>query len=370
LNNITSFFEVSYIVQRIDGCYNDINDIGRVCADMVYKRIVFAQPCVAQLQEYELPDPGPGQVQVRLTVSAISSGTERANLVGDKSLAWNREAKEATFPRYVGYSSAGVITKVGEGVAKFRKGDRVATWWGTHSEVLNISADNVCLIEDISYEDAAMFHIATFPLAAIRKCRLEIGESAIVMGMGMLGLIALQLLKAAGAVPVIAVDPNPQKREKALRCGADYALDPYKEDFAETVKRITGGGANVGIEVTGVGAGLNGILDCMARFGRVALLGCTRDSNFTVDYYRKVHGPGVTLIGAHTMARPKLDSRDGWWSQEDDIRTLKRLTELDRINLAALVDEVHSPDKAAEIYARLAVEKVFPLVLFDWRKMK
>ena len=56
---------------------------------------------------------------------------------------------------------------------------------------------------------------------------------------------------------------------------------------------MTGGVANVGIEVTGVGVGvgLDGILDCMARFGRVALLGCTRDKEFSIDYYRKVHGP-------------------------------------------------------------------------------
>ena len=76
------------------------------------------------------------------------------------------------------------------------------------------------------------------------------------------------LLKAAGAAPIIAVDPIPEKREKALSIGADYALDPFAEDFVKTVKDLTNGGAKVGIEVTGVGAGLDGILDCMARFGR------------------------------------------------------------------------------------------------------
>ncbi len=338
---------------------------------MLYKRIVFTQPCVAQLQDYPVFDPGPGEVQVRLTVSSVSSGTERANLIGSKTVAWDQEEqKEAVFPRFSGYSSAGVIQKVGDGVTRFKAGDAVALWWSSHSQVLNISANNACLIDSVAFEDAALFHIATFPLAAIRKCRLEIGESAIVMGMGMLGIFALQLLKTAGAAPIIAVDPDPQKREKALQCGADLALDPYADGFSETVKRITNGGANVGIEVTGVGAGLNGILDCMAKFGRVALLGCTRESDFTVDYYRKVHGPGITLIGAHTMARPKLDSRDGWWSQEDDIRALKKLTELGRIHLCAAVDEIHSPEDAPEVYTRLATQKAFPLVQFDWRRLK
>ena len=337
---------------------------------MISKQIVFTDVNTVQIQNHEVSDPAAGQVQVRLVVSSISSGTERANLMGSTTVAWNRpELEKPIYPRYGGYSSAGIIEKVGEGVTKFAPGDKVALWWSRHDQVQNITENNVYKIDDVPFEDAALFHIATFPLAAVRKCRLEIGESAMVMGMGMLGILALQLLKAAGAVPVIAVDPDPAKREKALKCGADFALDPYDPQFAENAKKLTKGGVNVGIEVTGVGPALNGMLDCMARFGRVALLGCTRNSDFTVDYYRKVHGPGISLIGAHTMARPQQDSRDGWWSQKDDIRALKKLTELGRIHLAAMIDETHEPDEAVEVYHRLVTDKTFPLVQFDWRNL-
>ena len=337
---------------------------------MISKQIVFTDINTVQIQNHEVPDPAAGQVQVRLVVSSISSGTERANLMGSTTVAWNRpELEKPIYPRYGGYSSAGIIEKVGEGVTKFAPGDKVALWWSRHDQVQNITENNVYKIDDVPFEDAALFHIATFPLAAVRKCRLEIGESAMVMGMGMLGILALQLLKAAGAVPVIAVDPDPAKREKALKCGADFALDPYDPQFAENAKKLTKGGVNVGIEVTGVGPALNGMLDCMARFGRVALLGCTRNSDFTVDYYRKVHGPGISLIGAHTMARPQQDYRDGWWSQKDDIRALKKLTELGRIHLAAMIDETHEPDEAVEVYHRLVTDKTFPLVQFDWRNL-
>lgn len=337
---------------------------------MISKQIVFTNVNTVQIQNHEVSDPAAGQVQVRLVVSSISSGTERANLMGSTTVAWNRpELEKPIYPRYGGYSSAGIIEKVGEGVTKFQPGDKVTLWWSRHDQVQNISENNVYKIDDVSFEDAALFHIATFPMAAIRKCRLEMGESAMVMGMGMLGILALQLLKAAGAVPVIAVDPDPAKREKALKCGADFALDPYDPQFAENAKKLTLGGVNVGIEVTGVGPALNGMLDCMARFGRVALLGCTRNSDFTVDYYRKVHGPGISLIGAHTMARPAVDSRDGWWSQKDDIKALKKLTELGRIHLKDMIDETYEPDEAVEVYHRLVTDKTFPLVQFDWRKL-
>ncbi|MBQ2705163.1 MAG: zinc-binding alcohol dehydrogenase [Clostridia bacterium] len=338
---------------------------------MKSKNIVFVEPNVAKLIEEDIRTPKEDEILVKIAVSTISSGTERANLIGSKTVAWDLpEAEEAIFPRRLGYSTAGVVEQVGEGVTRFKVGDRVALWWTTHNQYVTISENNACLIDDISFEDAAIFHIATFPLAAIRKCRLEMGESAIVMGMGILGIVALQLLKAAGAAPIIAVDPDPIKREKALKCGADFALNPYDADFARKAKEITNGGAKVGIEVTGIGAGLDGILDCMAHFGRVALLGCTRDSNFNIDYYKKVHGPGITLIGAHTMARPHHESHSGWWTTQDDMLALKKLTLFGRLNLSELIDETHSPEKATEIYTRLATEKTFPLVQFDWRRLK
>ena len=331
------------------------------------RSIVFTAPCVAELVEKEIAQPTVNEVQVQMAVSTISSGTERANLIGDPNVSWASKPC-VSFPRGGGgYSSAGVVTAVGEGVTELKVGDRVAMSWSHHGQLVNLDQKNVYkLPDDVSFQDAAMFHIGVFPLAAIRKCRLEIGEAAIVMGMGVLGLVAVQLLKAAGAVPVIAVDPMPEKREKALTIGADYALDPMAPDFAETVKDLTGGGAKVGIEVTGIGAGLDGVLDCMARFGRVALLGCTRNKEFSIDYYRKVHGPGITLVGAHTQARPETESSGGWWTQRDDVLALLKLHQMGRLKLGDLVDETDSFEEAPEIYDRLAKDKAFPVVQFHW----
>ena len=120
------------------------------------------------------------------------------------------------------------------------------------------------------------------------------------------------------------------------------------------------------IEVTGIGQGLDMALDCMAKFGRVALLGCTRSSDFTIDYYHKVHGPGITLIGAHTNARPTKDSYDGWWTERDDAFALLRMQSHGRIDLAKLIEEHHSYEEASAVFTRLATEKGFPTVQFDW----
>jgi len=188
------------------------------------------------------------------------------------------------------------------------------------------------------------------------------------MGLGLLGQLGVKLARIAGAMPIVAVDPVKERREEALRNGADFVFDPFEEGFAQKVKDVTNGGADVCIEVTGVGSGLDGALDCMARFGRVALLGCTRSSDFTIDYYRKVHGPGITLIGAHTAARPDVESHAGWFTHRDDINAVLKLISGGRIDIKAMIKEVHKPSDCHEVYTGLVNDKNFPtLVQFDWR---
>ena len=334
------------------------------------KDIYITQPCVAELVTSELPALGANEVRVKLAYSTVSSGTERANVMNLPNTGFDPNHVEQFPIKDLGYSASGTVDAVGESVTDLQIGDRVAVSWSHHGQYIHVRRSNVYKLPDcVSLQDAALFHIGIFPLAAVRKCRTELGESAIVMGLGVLGLVAVQLLRAAGATPIIAVDPIPEKREKAISLGADFALDPFAPDFAAEAKRLTGGGAAVGIEVTGIGAGLDGILDCMAKFGRVALLGCTRNKDFTIDYYRKVHAPGITLIGAHTAARPKTESHGGWWTQTDDMQALLRLHATERLRLVSVVDELRSPADAPLVYDRLVKEKAFPVVQFDWQTL-
>ncbi len=339
---------------------------------MQQKSIVFTQAYRAELLEEVAPTPGQGQVLVKLAVSTISSGTERANLVGDVNINIARDTSSvAIFPRRSGYSCAGVVAAVGEGVISVKPGDRVAVSWSVHSQYVCKAEHEVYkLDEGISFSEAALWHISTFPMAAIRKCHLEIGESAIVMGLGVLGMMGVKLLRAAGAVPVIAVDPVLEKREQAIAWGADYAFDPFAPDFEKQVRAVCPNGVNVAIEVTGNGKALDMVLDCMAKYGRVALLGCTRNSDFTIDYYKKVHGPGVSLIGAHTLARPGFESAPGLWTTRDDVLAVQKLVKLGRLEFASMVEEMHSPGDAPAVYTRLATEKAFPVVQFDWSKIE
>ena len=338
---------------------------------MKTKQIIFTKPYVAELLDEEYLPPEAHEVTVSLEYSAISSGTEKANLIGLRNGTSVSEDEEAIFPRTVGYSAAGIVTEIGKDVSSVKVGDRVVVFWGKHKKNITISEKNVLKIPDgVTLEEASMALISTFPLGAIRKVKPEIGESALVMGLGILGIFAVQELKTAGAYPIIAADPIEERRAFALKMGADFALDPSDVNFAKNVQSLSGGGVNVCIEVTGLGIGLVQALDCMKRFGRVALLGCTRSSKFEIDYYAKVHGPGISLIGAHTAARPSTESSPGLWTDKDDLRTVLNLINGKRLNFKDMIFEIHSPTEAGEVYSRLANDKNFPIgVLFDWRNI-
>ncbi len=340
---------------------------------MKRKTITFTKINTAELLENDVPEIGAYSVLVKTVHSTISAGTEKANITGDmnvSTLPRDESITEPQFPRTCGYCSSGIVEAIGANVKSVAVGDRVAVCWGTHSSY-NVVPEGLVfkLPENVSLSEAATCLIATFPLAAIRKTGLEAGESALVMGLGILGAFAVHLLRAVGAYPIIAADPVASRREYALSLGADYALDPFEPDFAQKVKALTeGNGVKTAIEVTGVGQALDTTLDCMAIRGRVALLGCTRDPNFTIDYYRKVHGRGVQLIGAHTNVRPSHDSSPGYFTQRDDMKTLLGFISGGRVNFAQFVNEHVSPEDCGEVFTRLVFDKNFPLgVQFDWQ---
>ena len=335
------------------------------------KRIVFTKPYTAEylsIGKVDLENLGEYQVAVKSYYTTVSAGTEKANIMGVNNVG--PKEKIASFPRSLGYNCAGEVVAIGSRVTSVKVGDRAVVYWSTHSNYNIVHENQVVKIEseNVSYADAAVSFISSFPLAAIRKVKLEVGESLMVMGLGILGQLAVKLARVAGACPIIACDPIAERREEALRNGADYAFNPFDTYFAEQVKAVADVGVQTAIEVTGVGAGLDETLDCMAKFGRVALLGCTRSSDFSIDYYKKVHCPGITLVGAHTNARAMQESSHGNYTHNDDIKAILKLCALGRLRLKDIIKEVHNPADCHTVYTRLVNDKNFPVgVQFDWK---
>lgn len=331
---------------------------------MYSKTIVFTKPETAELLEKELPQVNLNEVKVKMEYTVVSGGTERACI-----MSMNNTSQR--FPMSLGYCGVGYVTEAGADVKKVNIGDRVLVYHGIHTEYNIVPESDVTKVEsdDIDSLDAAFVIIASMGLGGVRKLEIELGESAMVVGLGLLGMFSVQFARLNGANPVIAVDMNKERRELALKLGADYAFDPTDNDFHEKIKSATKGrGVNACVEVTGNAAALKQSLKCASWQGRISLLGCTRVSDCDIDYYTQVHRPGVKLIGAHNFVRPKVESYPHHWTHHDDCRAILDMIETGRVDVKSIVSRVVKPEEAPQIYKELCYDKDFPLgTVFDWR---
>lgn len=330
---------------------------------MQTKTIVFTAPQTVRYMDHETQPMTDSSVAVKMEYTVISGGTERATLMDLPNAGKG-------FPKYLGYCGVGHVVEVGSQVTSVMPGDRVLVYHGRHS-IYNVApeAKITKVTQDIDSLEAAFVIISAMGLGGVRKLELELGESAMVMGLGLLGMFAVQFLRLSGAYPVIAADLNPERRALALQLGADYALDPAAPDFTQTVKKLTKGkGVNATVEVTGASVAMQQALQCAARQGRISLLGCTRISDCAVDYYAQVHRPGVKLIGAHNLVRPKFESYPHHWTHQDDCKAILDLVAAGRIQMKPILSRVVKPAQAPEIYRQLCEDPMFPMgTVFDWR---
>ncbi|MBR5528631.1 MAG: zinc-binding alcohol dehydrogenase [Clostridia bacterium] len=335
---------------------------------MKTKQIIFTGVHKAELLECELCKLSENDVLTEMEYTVVSGGTERANIMGMENAGGNN------FPKRLGYCGVGRVVCVGDAVKNVHVGDRVLVYHGYHAKYNIRPQSDITVVEDanISSLDAAFVIIASMGLGGVRKLEIELGESAMVMGLGLLGIFAVQFCRLSGANPVIAADLNPARRELALRLGADYAFDPSAPNFAEKVMAATKGkGVRATVEVTGVSAAMKQALECASYMGRISLLGCTRVSDCSVDYYAQVHKPGVKLIGAHNFIRPKVESFPHHWTHQDDCKAILDMISAGRISVAPIVSRVVLPESAPEIYNELCDELTFPMgTVFDWRHTK
>ena len=324
----------------------------------------------AVLKEFKIPELKSNEVLLKNDYTVISAGTERANLIQLP----NTVTAEEGFPFYPGYSGAGQVIAVGDNVTNLEVGDRAVINWGGHRSHTIKDASSVLKIEDDSVDllDASFAHIAAFSFLGVRKLKIEIGESAMIAGMGILGAFALQIANLSGAIPVVVSDFDPERRDLALKLGATAAFSPDEENFIEKVKEATdGNGPDAVVEVTGSAIALKQALEYIAWQGRISLLGCTRVSDVPIDFYKYVHQRGTSLTGTNTFTRPKHESSPGHWTEHDDYRAFLKLVTAKKLHIRPLISEIVSPEAASEVYSRLAKEKKVPLgIVFDWRKMK
>jgi L-iditol 2-dehydrogenase len=217
-------------------------------------------------------------------------------------------------PIIMGHEASGVIATVGEKVTGWSQGDRVTfdstvycgTCWFCQRGLINLCdnrrvlgvscedyrqhgafAEYVAvpqrilyrLPEAITFEQAAMVEAVSVAVHAVERTPVSLGDTAVVVGVGMIGLLVVQALRAAGCGTIIAVDLDEGRLNLARRLGADLSLNAEASHLLEEVKRCTGGrGGDLAMEVVGTSPSVNAAIACVRKGGTVTLVGNLKPS--------------------------------------------------------------------------------------------
>lgn len=268
------------------------------------------------LAEVPVPACKSGGAVVQTRASFVSAGTERMlvdfakkNIVGkalqmpDQVQKVLRKMKsEGIFetlekvkakldqPIPLGYSSAGVIEELGHSIRGFAVGDRVAcggAGYANHADYNYVPKNLMVKIPDgVSFEDASCATVGSIAMQGVRQCDVRLGEQVCVMGLGLLGLLAVQMLKASGCL-VIGFDPNPARCQDALNLGADMAVS---SDLAAAADKFSQG---MGVDAVLITAATKSndpvtVAGEIARMkGKVVVTGLVGMDLPRDDYYKK-----------------------------------------------------------------------------------
>jgi 2-desacetyl-2-hydroxyethyl bacteriochlorophyllide A dehydrogenase len=315
------------------------------------RRVCWPEVGKATLETFEVREPAAGEVLIESERTLISPGTERAFFLGLPNA-------QGRFPGYPGYSQVGRVIARGAGVERLEVGQRVVSSGGHASHVVIRAERAWPAPEGLDPAEAVYFNLGAIALQGMRKARVELGEAVLVLGLGLIGNLALQLARLQGALPALGLDLDAGRRELACTCGADLALDPAAPETEAAIATATGGrGPAVVLEATGSPEAVN---DAFARAGhhaRVVLLASSRGTSET-NFYRDVHRKGLTVLGAHANVVPPHDSSPGYWTLTDEAGTVLRLLAGERLKVKPLTSEHFPASEAPRAYE----------VLASWRK--
>ncbi len=339
-----------------------------------------------RVMDVPIPQVQPGMVLVRTRASLVSAGTERMLVeFAEKSLAGKALSRpdlvrqvldkarregalstiEAAFnrldqPMPLGYSSAGEIQAIGTGVNGFKVGDRVACAGGNyavHAEYALIPANLLALLPDgVDFESAAFTTLGAIALHGFRLAQAQLGESVGVIGLGLLGLLAVGIARAAGC-PVFGVDLDPSRVKLAESLGAAAVLRPAAVDAAQSFSQ---------------GRGLDSVLICadtpssdpvelageIARDrGHVVAIGAVGLTIPRKVYYQKE----LSFINSRSYGPGRYDpsyeeaGRDyplGYvrWTEGRNLQAFVDLLAEQRVNVASLVTHRFPIDDAPQAY--------------------
>ena len=355
-----------------------------------------------RVEEVPVPALKPGGVLVRNIYSLISAGTEKAkvklarkNLVAKakerpeetrqvlKTL--KREGLVNTYRKVMmrlealiplGYSSARIVIELGRRIDEFEVGERVACAGAGHAEVIFVPKNLCVRIPDkVGFDYAAFTTLGAIAMQGVRQAHLTLGESVVVIGLGVVGQLTIQIVKAAGC-KVMGVDIDPWKAEIAKGLGIDTGVVKSEGNILREIKAFSSGREIDAVIITAETSS-NDPVELAGRIlrdrGRVIVVGAVRMNIPRKDYYEKElslslsrsYGPGRY---DPIYEEKGIDYPIGYvrWTEKRNMEEFLRLVSERRINLRPLVThrfKIEDSLQAYEIITRKRKEKFLGILL-------
>lgn len=319
----------------------------------------------------EVPDPAPNQILVRIVLTQVSAGSEM-NVVRRRRMASAAERQHFA-PQGIGYTGIGFVEAIGAEITDFAVGDRVLCngnhgthWLVTPAKVLEGSSVG----QDFGIQkvpvgldntEAAFAILGDIALHGVRLAQLQIGESVAVHGLGVIGLIAVQLCRLSGAYPVIGVDLVEERLALGRKLGAT-TIHAGQEDVVDRIRILTQlpwryRNALPGLEP---GAGAEAQIHCSSNIniyptmikaaadrGRIILVGATS---------------GTVPIESHELFRRELTVRGSYqtgmaephpywpWTRPRNQRVIMDLIDRGELDVKPLISHVAPYTEAPALY--------------------
>jgi predicted dehydrogenase/threonine dehydrogenase-like Zn-dependent dehydrogenase len=341
----------------------------------------------------DVPDPElrAGGILVRTAFSAISAGTERAKLdQTEKSLLGKAMARpdlvrqvmelardegiKAAYQKVhsrldtlspLGYSCSGVVVAAAEGVQGFQPGDRVACGGGGYANhsALNFVPQNLAvkLPDSVGLDAAALTTIGAIAIQGLRQSEVKFGETVAVIGAGLLGVLTIQLAKAAGC-RVVAIDLHPERAERAVQLGADLGLSSNDGRTKLAVQEFSQYGADVVIltAATPSTAPIELAAAIARDRGRIVVVGDVGLGVSRPNVYLKELS--ITLSRSYGPGRYDADYEEAGidypighvrWTEKRNMEAFVQFLAARSINVAPLIEKRYPVEQGDKAYTHL-----------------
>ncbi len=355
----------------------------------------------AQVQEVPAPLAGTSGILVRVRYSCISTGTELSSVTNSGMSLYRRVLKQPEQARRMlgmirdqgfrrtlnrvqgklaagnasGYSAAGEVIAVGETVEGFSVGDRVAcagAGIACHAEIIAVPVNLAAKVPDcLALDEASTVTLGSIAMQGVRRAQPTLGETIVVVGLGVLGQIVAQLLTANGC-RVIGVDTDQHRIDLALQNGLANGLNAATDNYCEVVRHATSGFGADAVIITAASSTDQIVSDAAIacrKKGRIVLVGDVGLHLRRSDFYTKEidfliscsYGPGrydpVYEEDGHDYPLPYVR-----WTENRNMDSYLYLVAQGRVRLRNLIGKPYEIDQAPQAYSDLQRAERRPVI--------